>query len=212
MDVRYVLAVAMMLVSAGCSRTAENATASPSSDAAPAKAVAAGPAATAATVAATAAQTRGAPSAGQAPVTASLTETAFLPGERTLLVDAGLSAERSEAILGSDTAFAQTLAQFEQDAGRHPEAQDLTRLYKTAAVKAMGTRGELVSLACGFSLCVGELRSRTADDFTAWSDAFGTEKQAPVYSLIAAPAADTRMSGGRFVFSTDPGANSITVR
>ena len=135
----------------------------------------------------------------------------FLEGERMLLNEGAVSAQKSEAVLGSDKAFAQAISQFERDAAGHPEVQDLTRLYRTAATRLIGNDGTLVSFACGYSLCVGEIRSRTEEDFSAWSEAIGTDKAAPVYSLTTAPMTWGRdQRGGRFVFSVDPAANAIT--
>lgn len=134
----------------------------------------------------------------------------FLEGERMLLNEGAVSAQKSEAVLGSDKAFAQVISQFERDAAGHPEVQDLTRLYRTAATRRIGNDGTLVSFACGYSLCVGEIRSRTDEDFSAWSEAIGMDKAAPVYSLTTAPMTWGRdQRGGRFVFSVDPAANGI---
>lgn len=138
------------------------------------------------------------------------TEGHFLEGERMLLSEGAVSVQKSEALLGSDKAFAQAISQFERDAAGHPEVQDLTRLYRTAASRLMGQDGTLVSLACGYSLCVGEIRSRTDEDFSAWSEAIGMDKAAPVYSLTTAPMTWGRdQHGGRFVFSVDPAANGM---
>ena len=135
----------------------------------------------------------------------------FLEGERMLLSEGAVSVQKSEALLGSDKAFAQAISQFERDAAGHPEVQDLTRLYRTAATRLIGSDGSLVSFACGYSLCVGEIRSRTDEDFSAWSEAIGMDKAAPVYSLTTAPMTRGReQRGGRFVFSVDPAANGIT--
>ena len=118
----------------------------------------------------------------------------FLEGERMLLNEGAVSAQKSEAVLGSDKAFAQAISQFERDAAGHPEVQDLTRLYRTAATRLIGNDGTLVSFACGYSLCVGEIRSRTDEDFSAWSEAIGMDKAAPVYSLTTAPMTRGRTS------------------
>ncbi|WP_423156573.1 hypothetical protein [Stenotrophomonas maltophilia] len=135
----------------------------------------------------------------------------FLEGERMLLNEGAVSAQKSEAVLGSDKAFAQVISQFERDAAGHPEVQDLTRLYRAAATLLIGNDGTLASFACGYSLCVGEIRSRTDEDFSAWSEAIGMDKAAPVYSLTTAPMTWGRdQRGGRFVFSVDPAANGIT--
>ncbi|MCU1062313.1 hypothetical protein JAK37_05190 [Stenotrophomonas maltophilia] len=148
--------------------------------------------------------------AKQAPADA---EGHFLEGERLLLTEGALSTEKSDVVLGSDNAFAQAISQFERDAAGHPEVQDLTRLYRAAATRLIGSGGTLVSFACGYSLCVGEIRSRTDKDFSAWSEAIGMDKGAPVYSLATAPMTWGRdQHGGRFVFSVDPASNSITAQ
>lgn len=168
-----------------------------------------------------AASDAGSPRAASASATATAGATAalgpanveghFLQGERLLMADGGVSAQKSEAVLGSDKAFAQAIGQFERDASSRPEVQDLTGLYKDAATRLIGRDGTLVSFACGYSLCVGEIRSRTEEDFSAWSEAFGMDKASPVYSLTTAPMTWGRdQHGGRFVFSVDPAANSIT--
>ncbi|MGS7839570.1 hypothetical protein ACVMVB_18635 [Stenotrophomonas maltophilia] len=137
----------------------------------------------------------------------------FLEGERLLLTEGALSTEKSDVVLGSDNAFAQAISQFERDAAGHPEVQDLTRLYRAAATRLIDSGGTLVSFACGYSLCVGEIRSRTDEDFSAWSEAIGMDKGAPVYSLAIAPMTWGRdQHGGRFVFSVDPASNSITAQ
>lgn len=135
----------------------------------------------------------------------------FLEGERRLLTAGALSAEKSEAILGSDKDFAQAVSQIERDAASRSETQDLTRLYRAAVSRVMGGDGTLVSFACGYSLCVGEIRSRSADDFNAWSEAVGMDKATPIYSLATAPMTwGQGQHGGRFVFSVDPAANGIS--
>ncbi|PTA73053.1 MULTISPECIES: hypothetical protein [unclassified Stenotrophomonas] len=166
-----------------------------------------------------AASDAGSPRAASATATAGATaahgpanvEGHFLEGERLLMADGGVSAQKSEAVLVSDKAFAQAIGQFERDASSRPEVQDLTGLYKDAATRLIGRDGTLVSFACGYSLCVGEIRSRTGEDFSAWSEAFGLDKASPVYSLTTAPMTWGRdQHGGRFVFSVDPAANAIT--
>ncbi|WP_409460142.1 hypothetical protein ACK1O1_11595 [Stenotrophomonas maltophilia] len=166
-----------------------------------------------------AASDAGSPRAATATATAGATaahgyanvEGHFLEGERLLMADGGVSAQKSEAVLGSDKAFAQAIGQFERDASSRPEVQDLTGLYKAAATRLIGRDGTLVSFASGYSLCVGEIRSRTEEDFSAWSEAFGMDKASPVYSLTTAPMTWGRdQHGGRFVFSVDPAANAIT--
>jgi hypothetical protein len=85
--------------------------------------------------------------------TASSTTTAALgsrnrrvtEGERMLLNEGAVAQQKSEAVLGSDKAFAQAISQFERDAAGHLEVQDLTRLYRAAATRLIGNDGTLVS-------------------------------------------------------------------
>ncbi|MCA5074648.1 hypothetical protein K1S35_26980, partial [Klebsiella pneumoniae] len=58
-----------------------------------------------------------------------------------LLNEGAVSAQRSQAVLGFDKAFAQAISQFERDAAGHPEVQDLTRLYRAAATRLIGNDG-----------------------------------------------------------------------
>ena len=121
-----------------------------------------------------------------------------------------MSVERFHAVVGSNRAFAQAVSQFEQDAARQPEAQDLTGLYRSAVTAALDGNTDVVSFACGYSLCLGEIRSRTEDGFSAWARSFGKGNTPPVYALATAEYTLGRnLHSGRFVFSTDPAANGL---
>jgi hypothetical protein len=210
MDVRHLMVV--VLAVAGCS-SKEEAPAVAAKDAtmAPADRVeAATPARSAATSAGTAAA-----SPGLAVVAPAATQSgaAFLSGERSLLSEGAMSVERFQAVVGSNKAFAQAVGQFEQDVARNPEAQDLTALYRSAVTAALDGNTDLVSFACGYSLCLGEIRSRTDGGFSAWARSFGDGNTPPVYAFATAEYTLGRnLHSGRFVFSADPAANSITTQ
>ena len=135
----------------------------------------------------------------------------YLAGESRLLSGNAVSSSKVDEVFGSSKAFEQALQQFEQDAARHPEAQDLTALYREAATRALGADAVLASLSCGYSVCMGEIRSRSSNGFSDWVDAFGQDSGPPQYALVTAEyPLGKGQSAGRFVFSTDPAANGIT--
>lgn len=124
-----------------------------------------------------------------------------------------MSVERFRAVVGSNKAFAQAISQFEQDVARNPEAQDLTALYRSAVTAALDGNTDLVAFACGYSLCLGEIRSRADEGFSAWTRSFGGGNTPPVYAFATAEYTLGRnLHSGRFVFSTDPAANGITTQ
>ncbi|WP_256993964.1 hypothetical protein [Stenotrophomonas indicatrix] len=210
MDVRHLMVV--VLAVAGCS-SKEEAPAAAAQDAtmAPADRV---EAATRIRAAAISLHTAPA-SPGSAVIAAAAkpAEGTFLTGERSLLSEGAMSVERFHAVVGSNRAFAQAVSQFEQDAARQPEAQDLTGLYRSAVTAALDGNTDVVSFACGYSLCLGEIRSRTEDGFSAWARSFGKGNTPPVYAFATAEYTLGRnLHSGRFVFSTDPAANGITTQ
>ena len=135
----------------------------------------------------------------------------YLAGESRLLSGNALSMAEAETVLRSRAGFETALQQFEQDAARHQDAQDLSTLYRAAATRALGGDVALASLSCGYSLCMGEIRSRSDTGFRDWVRAFGKDGDAPHYALITAEyALGKEQSVGRFVFSIDPAANGIS--
>ena len=92
-----------------------------------------------------------------------------------------------------------------------PDAQDLTRYYQAAATRALGEDVALASLTCGYTLCMGEVRSRSQGGFRDWVALFGKDRGAPHYALMTAEhPLGSAPSSGRFVFSIDPTANGIS--
>ncbi|AWH53713.1 hypothetical protein C1924_11245 [Stenotrophomonas sp. ESTM1D_MKCIP4_1] len=135
----------------------------------------------------------------------------YLAGESRLLSGNMLSSGSAETVLRSRKGFEEALRQFEQDAARHPDAQDLSALYRAAATRALGADTALASLWCGYSLCMGEVQSRSREGFADWVRAFRQDHGAPYYALMTAEyPLGQGQSAGRFVFSVDPAANGIS--
>lgn len=136
---------------------------------------------------------------------------AYLAGESQLLNGGELSGDQAEAVLLSSRSFKAALQQFEADASLSPDAQDLIRLYQAAATRALGEDVALASLSCGYTLCMGEVRSRSQGGFRDWVGLFGKDRGAPHYALMTAEyPLGNGQSSGRFVFSIDPTANGIS--
>lgn len=136
---------------------------------------------------------------------------AYLVGESRLLNGGELSGDQAEATLLSSRSFKAALQQFEADASLSPDAQDLTRLYHAAATRALGADVALASLSCGYTLCMGEVRSRSQGGFRDWVGVFGKDRGAPRYALMTAEyPLGNGQSSGRFVFSINPTANGIS--
>lgn len=134
----------------------------------------------------------------------------YLAAESAMLQDGALSVEQSDAILASDKVFEKTVRAFADDAGKRPEAQDLTAHYRQAIARSLGKDESLGEFACGYSLCIGSVRTRSAEAYEAWTEKFGLDAAAPTYSFSGlSKKLDQRNHEGRFVFSTDPAARSM---
>lgn len=134
----------------------------------------------------------------------------YLAAESAMMQDGALSVEQSDAILVSDKVFEKTVQAFADDAGKRPEAQDLTAHYKQAIARSLGKNESLGEFACGYSLCIGSVRTGSAEEYEAWTEKFGLDAAAPTYSFSGlSKKLDQRNYEGRFVFSTDPAARSM---
>ncbi|MGO1003406.1 hypothetical protein [Lysobacter sp. CA196] len=155
--------------------------------------------------------TGGANSAVASPSPSAAPPSAYLPAESKLLAEGGLATERAVALLQSDKQFQQAARAFDQGAANSLEAQDLAAHYKAAVARGLSNKEVLRDFSCGLSLCIGSIRTKSADDYTAWSERFAKDTGAPTYSFMETTK---KLSEGeyesRFVFSTDPGANSMT--
>lgn len=127
-----------------------------------------------------------------------------------MMQDGALSVEQSDAILVSDKVFEKTVQAFAHDAGKRSEAQDLTAHYKQAIARSLGKNESLGEFACGYSLCIGSVRTRSAEEYEAWTEKFGLDAAAPTYSFSGlSKKLGQQNYEGRFVFSTDPAARSM---
>lgn len=134
------------------------------------------------------------------------------PSEGRLLSGAALSIDAAEHILGSDK-YGEFIQEFANETAVNSDALDLTRLYLKGAEELLVTDGaRLISLHCGTTLCAGQIRSNSLDTYNTWATAFSENEATPHYSFI-----DRSINVGthdyehRFIFSTDPAANSVTV-
>lgn len=136
---------------------------------------------------------------------------AYLIGEGDLINDGALSIDRAAPILQSNKEFEKTMRRFGQGAATSSEAQDLIAHYKIAIERELGEKGVLRDFSCGLSLCLGSIRTRSPADYAAWSERFSSSAGAPSYSFgdITQKLNDDEFEG-RFVFSTDPQANSVS--
>lgn len=150
-------------------------------------------------------------SAAANPLPSAPSPSAYLPAESKLLADGGLATERAVALLQSDKQFQQAARAFDQGAANSSEAHDLAVHYKAAISRGLGDKAVLRDFSCGLSLCIGSMRTKSPGDYTAWSERFAKDTGAPTYSFMETTK---KLSEGeyesRFVFSTDPGANSMT--
>jgi len=134
----------------------------------------------------------------------------YLPTEQRLMRQDGIALETVMPLLAS-AHFDQSINALGRESSRDAEAQQLTRLYAQEAMQALEGKGQLAGLSCGLSVCMGAVRMSSKEAASEWSNAFADRKSAPSYSFVS----DIRQIGAgqyesRFVFSTDPAANSLT--
>lgn len=150
--------------------------------------------------------------AGRAPAARAIGragDATYLPAERRLLQGDHLSAAAAEAMLKSDR-FIDRVREFEAEAARDRDAQDLTNAYRKQVEQALA-EGRLMAFACGLSVCAGSIRTPSAQAYADWSEAFASNPGAPIYSQVDYPV--ERAEGdyeNRFVISIDPAANGVT--
>lgn len=136
----------------------------------------------------------------------------YLPAEQRFIRQDALSVEESGAALKSQY-FDKVVSALQRDAANDPEAQQLGQLYQSEAAKALPAGGRLMNLACGLSVCLGSIRGSSESSLAEWSARFGESKRAPSFSQIDyTTQIGPNEFEGRFIFSTDPGANSLAGR
>ncbi len=136
----------------------------------------------------------------------------YLPAESKLLSGNAMSVEATRSTLMSED-FDASMAEFAAQAARDPNARDLSASYRAAILRQLGGSGTLVDLQCGLSLCMGIIRTKDRAAMDAWSDRFAQSPDTPnfVFTRYAKRSASGEFDN-RFVFSSDPGANSATSR
>ena len=96
-----------------------------------------------------------------------------------------------------------------------PLAADIQDMYASAISQQLAGKGESLKLgrfACGEIICAGSIETPSSDEWQAWMRAFAEDPRTKSYVFMEEDVDDG--SGAiehRFVFSTDPGANRISV-
>lgn len=134
----------------------------------------------------------------------------YLPTEQGLLRQHGIALESVMPLLASPH-FDKSVNSLAREAARDPDAQQMTRIYAQEATLALEGQGQLAGLSCGLSVCMGAARLKSKEAASEWANSFADRKTAPSYSFVS----DITQVGAsqyeaRFVFSTDPAANSLT--
>lgn len=134
--------------------------------------------------------------------------------ERNLLSNASLDANKVRALLLSKKFDAQ-LDQFSYQSATDADASDLSALYRKMLEKQIQKNhleAQIDRLVCGTQLCAGSLRNGSDSEYTRWTQIFFADPNTPHFSLLDATVERARGEfDHRFVFSTDPAANSIVV-
>jgi len=134
----------------------------------------------------------------------------YLPSEQRLLREDGIALESVMPLLASPH-FDKSVNTLAREAANDPEAQQLSGVYAHEAMQSLHGKGQLTGLSCGLSVCMGAVRMASREAAREWPKAFADRTSAPIYSFVS----DILQVGAsqyesRFVFSTDPAANSLT--
>ncbi len=135
---------------------------------------------------------------------------ALLRSESALMFKDGISILAAEDLLQSSRKMSDAINRMTQDAASSPEAQDLTRHYRSSLERAMGQEGVLERFSCGLSICIGIARTRSSADHEAWGHRFASDASSPTYSYAEASEHSWMGYENRFIFSTDPEMSSIS--
>lgn len=136
-----------------------------------------------------------------------------LPFERDLLSGTALNSQKIQHLVLSEK-FSIELDQFSNQTARDDAAYELSVLYKKMIEDQLmenKIQVQIDKLVCGVSLCIGSLRGGDDSEYSRWSDIFFSDQKTPNYGFV-----NTTSNIGpgtfehRFVFSTDPAANSIS--
>lgn len=130
--------------------------------------------------------------------------------ESIFILNEGISSQAAEDLLHSSRTASDAIDRMTRDAASSPDAQDLTKHYRSALTRAIGPSGVLDGFSCGLSICIGIARSRGSSDHEGWEHRLASDPSSPTYSYAEASEG---IDGGyetRFIFSTDPALNSIS--
>lgn len=150
------------------------------------------------------------PGISTAPTHRAASSLALLRSESSLMFKNGISILAAEDLLQSSGNMSDAVNRMTQDAASSPEAQDLTRHYRSSLERAMGQEGVLERFSCGLSICIGIARTRSSADHEAWGHRFASDASAPTYSYAEASERSWMGYENRFIFSTDPEMSSIS--
>lgn len=133
-----------------------------------------------------------------------------LQAESGFMANGGISSQTAEDLLRSSRSTSEAIERMTIDAASSPDAQDLTRHYRSSLMRAMDQNAVLERLACGLSLCVGIARARSNADHQAWGQRLASDRSSPTYGYVETSESLGAEYENRFMFSTDPELNSIS--
>lgn len=145
-----------------------------------------------------------------APTHRAASSLALLRSESALMFKDGISILAAEDLLQSSRNMSDAINRMTQDAASSPDAQDLTRHYRSSLERAIGQEGVLERFSCGLSICIGIARTRRSTDHEAWGHRFASDASSPTYSYAEASEHSWMGYENRFIFSTDPEMSSIS--
>lgn len=136
-----------------------------------------------------------------------------IPFERRLLVGNSLDVAAIAGLLRSKQYDAQ-LDAFASQSSADADAAALSATYNELLKQQISgnrIKADLDRIVCGVTTCVGVLRNGSEAEYDRWANVFFGDSKVKGYGLTGMTA--TGANGEpehRFVFSTDPAANSVT--
>lgn len=137
-----------------------------------------------------------------------------LPSERILLSGDALNVKSIQSLLQSEN-FDAWIEKFSNQSASDPNAAELSSIYTRLLheqVASNQVRADFQRIVCGTAVCVGSLRNGNEAEYQRWSNIIFNDPKTPNYGF--ADMTIKRSDGSlehRFVFSTDPKANSATI-
>ncbi len=137
-----------------------------------------------------------------------------LPFEYGLLLGKSMDSKKIQSLLFSKE-FDEQIDAFANQSLADPDASELSSIYKKMLEKQMKNNKikiKLRRLVCGTSICVGTMENGNDSEYARWSGVFLDDSATPNYGFVNSTiSVGADQFENRFVFSTDPEANSITV-